>query len=85
MLNTFKIYNKLKENMEPAAAEAVVDALGAMFEELQNSVTKTEFNELKDIVKRLAERLDDLAIKIGQLTSNVSRLEKKVEKLVRNL
>ncbi|MGD9818266.1 MAG: hypothetical protein AB7V04_06160 [Desulfomonilaceae bacterium] len=74
MINTFKIYNKLRESMEPDAAEAVVDALGSMFEELQNSVKKTEFNELKDIVKQLADRLDDLAVKIGQLTSNISRL-----------
>jgi predicted RNase H-like nuclease (RuvC/YqgF family) len=89
MLNTFKIYNQLKENMEPAAAEAIVESLTSVFEELQNSVTKTEFNELRDIVRQQGEninlltaRVDDLTVRMAQLTSNISRLEEKVENLV---
>lgn len=82
MLNTFKLYNQLKENMEPAAAEAIVESLASVFEELQNSVTKTEFNELRDIVKQQGENINLLAIRMDQLTSNISRLEEKVENLV---
>ncbi len=95
MLNTFKIYNQLKENMEPAAAEAVVEALGSVFEELHNSVTKTEFNELRDIVKQQAEnislltermdqsvvRMDQLTDRVDDLTVNMAKLTERVDQL----
>ncbi len=68
MINTFKIYNDLKQTMEPSAAEKIVEVIGSVYEELRNSVTKTEFNELKEVIRELAV--------------NVSRLERKVEDLV---
>ena len=89
MLNTFKIYNQLKENMEPAAAEAIVESLASVFEELQNSVTKTEFNELRDIVKQqgeninlLTERMEQLTKRVDQLAINMLKLESRVDSLV---
>ena len=85
MLNTFKIYNQLKENMEPAAAEAIVDALGTVFEELQNSVTKTEFNELKDIVKQQAENINLLVGRVDDVTVNVAKLTDRVDDVTVNL
>jgi uncharacterized coiled-coil protein SlyX len=68
MINTLKIYNDLKQTMDPSAAEKIVEVIGSVYEELRNSVTKTEFNELKEAVRELAV--------------NVSRLERKVEDLV---
>jgi predicted nuclease with TOPRIM domain len=68
MINTLKIYNDLKQTMDPSAAEKIVEVIGSVYEELKNSVTKTEFNELKEVVRELAV--------------NVSRLEHKVEDLV---
>jgi hypothetical protein len=75
MINTLKIYNDLKQTMDPSAAEKIVEVIGSVYEELKNSVTKTEFNELKEVVKELADRVNDL-------TSNICRLELKVEDLV---
>jgi predicted nuclease with TOPRIM domain len=96
MINTLKLYNSLKQTMDPTAAEKIVDVITSVYEELQNSVTKTEFNELKEIVRDLAgqvsdltkrmdeltQRVDTLAIRMDELTVNVSRLERKVEDLV---
>jgi DNA repair exonuclease SbcCD ATPase subunit len=88
MINTLKIFNDLKQTMDPMAAEKIVDVIGAVYEELKNSVTKTEFNELKEVVRDLAEaqkrtetRLDDLAeaqkrteIRLEKLTERVDEL-----------
>ena len=96
MINTLKIFNELKQTMDPTAAEKIVDVIGAVYEELRNSVTKVEFNELKEVVKELAEaqkrteirleqlteRVDKLTERVDELTVNVSRLERKVEDLV---
>jgi regulator of replication initiation timing len=82
--------------MDPTAAEKIVDVIGVVYDELRNSVTKVEFNDLKEVVKELAEaqkrteirleqlteRVDQLAMRVDELTVNVSRLERKVEDLV---
>jgi predicted nuclease with TOPRIM domain len=75
--------------MDPIAAEKIVDVIGSVYDELRNSVTKVEFNELKEVVKELAEaqkrteiRLEKLTERVDELTANVSRLERKVEDLV---
>ena len=55
MINTLKIFDDLKETMEASAARKITEVIAAMYEELKNSVTKVEFNELKEIVSELAE------------------------------
>lgn len=89
MINTLKIYNDLKQTIDPSAAEKIVEVIGSVYEELKNSVTKTEFIELKEVVRELAERVNDLTQRMDELTKrvhdltvNVSRLERKVEDLV---
>ena len=96
MINTLKIFNDLKQTMDPAAAEKIVEVIGSVYEELRNSVTKIEFNELKEIVRDLAEaqkrteaRMEELVgaqakteVRVGELAAGLSRLEKTVEDLV---
>jgi predicted nuclease with TOPRIM domain len=55
MLDTFQIYTELKESMEEIAAEKIAAMVGLLYKELQQSVTKMEFNDLKAIVKELAQ------------------------------
>ena len=74
MINTLKIFNDLKQTMDPAAAEKIVDVIGAVYEELKNSVTKTEFNELKEIVGDLADTQKRTEIKLEKLTERVGQL-----------
>lgn len=74
--------------MDPIAAEKIVDVIGAVYEELRNSVTKVEFNELKEIVKDLAEaqkrtelRLEELTKRVDQLTIRMDQLTERVDQL----
>ena len=78
MINTHKIYNDLKQTMDPEAAEKIVETIAAVYDELKNTVTKTEFNELKDIVK-------ELSVNVSRLEQSVSRLEENVAVLSQNL
>jgi len=55
MLNTLKIYEELKETLEPTAAKKITEILGTIYEELRNTVTKEDFKELKATVQELAE------------------------------
>jgi hypothetical protein len=99
MINTLKIFNDLKQTMDPAAAEKIVDVIGAVYDELNNSVTKVEFNELKEVVKELTQaqkrtefRLEELAeaqkkteIRLDQLTARVDELTVNVSRLERKV
>ncbi|MGC8658413.1 MAG: hypothetical protein ACP5U1_05005 [Desulfomonilaceae bacterium] len=89
MLNTLKIFNELKQTMDPAAAEKIVDVIGSIYDELKNSVTKSEFNELKVVVGELAEAQKKTEFRLGKLTERVEELaeaqkrtETRVEELV---
>lgn len=55
MIDTLKIFDELKESMEASVAKKIAEVIGKVYDELQNTVNKEEFNELKDIVKELAE------------------------------
>ena len=61
MLNPFKIYENLRQTFGDEPAKALTGVLGQMYEDLTNVVTKVEFNELKEIVKVLAQKVEELA------------------------
>jgi response regulator RpfG family c-di-GMP phosphodiesterase len=88
MLDTFKIYTELKESMEAIAAEKIASMVGLLYEELQQSVTKTEFNELKAVIKDLAYaqkasegRLTGLENVVTELGEAQNRTEQRVKEL----
>jgi len=81
MLNTFKLYSNLSESMEPASAKAITEAIGELYEELKNSVTKTEFGELREIVRDLAEAQKRTEIRVEELAEAQKRTEIRVEEL----
>jgi len=81
MLDTLKIYNELKETLEPQAALKVAEALGYVYGELQNTVTKTEFNELKEVVKELSEAQKRTEKRVGELAEAQKRTEHRLEEL----
>ena len=92
MINTLKIFNDLKQTMDPTAAEKIVDVIGSVYEELRNSVTKVEFNELKEVVKELAgnvndltKRVDILAIRMAELTQRVDTLTIRMAELTQRV
>jgi len=55
VIDTLKIYEQLSQAMEPQAARVLATVLGMIYQDLQNTVTKTEFNELRAIVRDLAK------------------------------
>ncbi len=81
MINTLRIYDELKETMESAAARKITEIVSLIYEDLQNTVTKKEFNELTGVVKDLAEAQKRTEIKVEELAEAQKRTEIKVEEL----
>jgi len=81
MINTLEIYNNLKENLDEQAAHKIASYLGQVVEDLDNSVTKTEFNELKGVVEDLAEAQKRTEIRVEELAEAQKRTEIRVEEL----
>lgn len=91
MLDTLKIYNELKEKLEPEAALKIAETMGYIYSELQNTVTKTDFNDLKEIVRDLSEvqkrteqRMEELAEAQKRTEVELNKLTQQVRKLATN-
>ncbi len=54
MLNTLAIFEDLSRDLDRQAARKIAEILGQVYEEVAQTVTKKEFNELKEIVGDLA-------------------------------
>ncbi len=68
MIDTLEMYRQLQQTMDSAAAEKIVEIIGLVYEELRDSVTKTEFNALKDVVTELAEAQRRTEQRVAELT-----------------
>jgi len=83
MVFSTKIY-RLLQQVEPGLRDVLIALLEEMErqrEQWEQSVTKTEFNELKEIVRELAEAQKELAQAQKKTEQRISRLEKVVEEL----
>ena len=81
MINTLKIYEELAQTMDDAAARRLASVLGVIYEDLQNTVTKTEFNALHVIVQKLAEAQERTGQAVSELTEAQKRTEQRVDTL----
>jgi len=81
MINTLRIYDELKETFEPSAARKIANVMSLIYEDLQNTVTKTEFSELKDIVTKLGNAQERTEKRVEELATAQGRTEKRVEEL----
>src|SRR4030067_3689752 len=79
MIDTLKIFDELKVTVDAAAAKTIAGVIGAMYEELKNSVTKVEFNELKEVVKDLAEAQKRTELRVEELAEAQKRTELRIE------
>jgi len=61
MIDTLELLEELKETFEPLQAERLARLLARIYKDIANTVTKEEFKELTEVVKRLGERIDRLA------------------------
>ncbi|MGQ9858766.1 MAG: chordopoxvirus fusion protein [Thermodesulfobacteriota bacterium] len=87
MLISVNLVKKL-EQIEPALREVLIAVLEEIERQREETVTKSEFNELKEIVRELAqaqkrteEGLDSLARRVDELVEAQKRTEKRVEEL----
>ncbi len=74
MFNVFKYYDIFREKFGEEAAISLLKALSEIYESLAQTVTKEEFNELKEIVREQGENLKVLTQRVDQLTEDVRRL-----------
>ncbi len=76
MIDTLRIYEELKNEISPSAAKKIADAIGRVYTEVLNTVTKEEFKELREIVSELAEA--------RRLKKDSMNLQRPRERLKRN-
>src|SRR3972149_5133301 len=81
MINTLKIFEELKETIKPSAAKKIAEVVGKVYEELSNVVTKVEFNELRDVVRELAEAQKRTEQRVGELAEAQKRTEERLTRL----
>ncbi len=81
MIDTLQIYEELSQALEEAAARKLASILGAMYEELRNTATRAEFNELRAVIRELAEAQTRTEQRIEELTEAQRRTEQRVEEL----
>ena len=81
MLNTLNIYEDLSRYIDKQAARKITDVLGKVYEEVTQTVTKKEFNELKTIVKELAQAQKGTEERVEELAQAQKRTEERVEEL----
>ncbi|MCZ7637800.1 MAG: DUF3782 domain-containing protein [Verrucomicrobia bacterium] len=88
MLDTLQIYQELSETLGQPAAQKIASLLGVMYRDLQQTVTKDDFRELKQTVSDLASaqqrtevRLDALTERVDALAAAQQRTEQRVEEL----
>jgi len=79
MINTYQIFEELKETFEAYQAERLVKIFAKIYEDLANTVTKAEFRELTEIVKLLSERVDRLAKAQEKTEETLENFKKTVE------
>jgi len=81
MIDTLKIYEELREEISDLAAKKIASAIGRVYEELANVVTKQEFKELRQAVGELAEAQKRTEQRVEELAEAQKRTEQRVEEL----
>jgi DNA repair ATPase RecN len=88
VISSLKIYEELSETMDPTAARKLASILDSLYQDVKQTVTRADFQELQGVVRELAEaqkrteqRLDSLAARVEELAQAQKRTESRVEEL----
>lgn len=65
-MNTYRIYEDFKATLGDAAAKSLAQTLGAMFEELKDTVTKEDFRILRESIDANVSRLDGAMTRLAE-------------------
>ena len=81
MIDTLKIFDELKNLIEPNAARKIAEILGEIYKEIVNTVTKEEFKELKNAMQELVETQKNTEQRMKELTEAQRETEHRMGKL----
>jgi DNA repair exonuclease SbcCD ATPase subunit len=81
MLDSFQIYEELSKTIGDEAAKSLTKTLTKIYDDLSNTVTKVEFNELKEVVSELAEAQKRTEQRLEELAEAQKRTEQRLEEL----
>ena len=81
MLDTPQVYERLKKVMDEPVARELADIISTAIEQSRLAVTKAEFNELRDVVRDLAEAQKRTEERVEQLAEAQKRTEERIEQL----
>jgi len=88
VINTLRIYEELSEVMDPRPAQKLASVLGLIYEDLQDTVKRSDFEALQRVVSELAVSQKELAeaqkrteARVEELAEAQKRTEARVEEL----
>ena len=88
MIDTLQIFQELQEVLPPEAARRVAEVMGRVYTELQQGITRAEFQELQQTIAKLTEvqlqtnqQLQALAQQVQALAEAQRRTEQQVQAL----
>jgi hypothetical protein len=81
VIDTLQIYHDLAETMDEAAARKLAATIGSIYNELQQTVTKADFQELKEAVTGLAQAQKRTEERVEELAQAQKRTEERIEEL----
>jgi len=88
MLDTYRVFERLSAVMNPEAAKAVTETFVTVLDEVRDTVTKAEFNELQGVVQELAEaqkRTGDRIERLEAVVADLAEAQKRTEARVGEL
>ena len=84
MLNTLAIFEDLSRHLDRQAARKIAEILGQVYEEVAQSVTKKEFNELKEIIGDLAQAQKSTEKRLEELAKAQEKTERSLNRLIQD-
>ena len=85
MLDSFQIYEELSQLLGENVARSLTKTLIKFYEDLNNTVTKTEFSELRNIVTELAEAQKRTEARVEELAEAQKKTEESLNKLIKRV
>jgi predicted transcriptional regulator len=81
VISSLKIYEELSETMDPTAARKLASILDSLYQDVKQTVTRADFEELKGVVRELAEAQKRTESRVAELAEAQKRTEQRLDSL----
>ena len=71
MIDTLAIYEKLKDKLDPAAAESIAEVIGSAFTQIQESISEKWFRALYEETTQLRREMEERFARIESVLENL--------------